>query len=321
VVDIPYFAVYGSDIEAGGDFQPTCGTAGGELDGWYDNQAANAGANALFSTIASGQITGVGSAESRVGPNPRPTGLTFANTGGGVISTSALSPGLGGKYGGAHCFYTPAAPNGTVACPGIFTVTAVAGGACQITAANYTVNGGTVGVGKHVGVYVNGDVRITGAGIVYAGSGGGWTIQPGNSTVPSFLLEATGNIYIDPSVTELDGTYVAHGKIYTCDNGGFAPTAAAGMFGGCNRQLTVNGTFTANQINLMRSLGSLDQAAAGEGLSGAPKACANLVGTAPICAAEIFNFSPETYLSIPAAALPSNGAPTYDAISSLPPVL
>jgi hypothetical protein len=39
------------------------------------------------------------------------------------------------------------------------------------------------------------------------------------------------------------------------------------------------------------------------------------------CAAEIFNFSPELYLSTPDIQLPNNGAVQYDAVTSLPPVL
>jgi hypothetical protein len=189
------------------------------------------------------------------------------------------------------------------------------------TAPKVTILGGTVAVGNNVAMFANGDVYISG-NVTYAGSGGGWSLQPGNTTnVPSFILEATGNIYIDPGVSELDGIYVAHGKIYTCSNG-FAPVAAVDIYDTCNtNQLTVNGSFSASQVNLERSIGTLSDASSGENLSSGVKTCANTAVKEPVCAAEIFNFSPEIYLSDPAVNQPNNGAPTYDAITSLPPVL
>jgi hypothetical protein len=39
------------------------------------------------------------------------------------------------------------------------------------------------------------------------------------------------------------------------------------------------------------------------------------------CAAEVFELSPELYLSTPAIQRPNGGAPQWDSVTSLPPVL
>ena len=100
-----------------------------------------------------------------------------------------------------------------------------------------------------------------------------------STNIPSFALNVKGgNIYIDPAITELDGLYVASkdgagrgGKIYTCgtaSGASFAPMPAASLFNGCHQQLVVYGAFVANQVNLMRTFGSLRDATAGEGVGG-----------------------------------------------------
>lgn len=83
---------------------------------------------------------------------------------------------------------------------------------------------------------------------------------------------ATGNIYISPNVTELDGVYTtqplsvaAGGKIYTCSPPLASLTATdnipasfiANAYTGCSNQLTVYGSFVANQVVMMRTFGSL----------------------------------------------------------------
>lgn len=45
------------------------------------------------------------------------------------------------------------------------------------------------------------------------------------------------------------------------------------------------------------------------------------LGTRYTCAAEVFDFSPDLYLSNPAIMLPSYGADVFDSVTSLPPVL
>lgn len=354
ITNLPYFSVYGASVRAGGDFQPSCqtgsGTTGGTIASWYDNQTAYAGASTFFSAIALGQITGFGSAQSRGGPpNSRPAGLTFANSGpgSGNVTTSALLPQLGGNVGGNHCFYSPTAPNPGTASDipdppsaaniGIAPLDNGAHSYNSSVSGNLTLTGGTIASGNNLALYVTGDVYITpGAtgGIVYSGTTGGWAINANNmSNIPSFVLVVTGgNIYIDPGVTELDGTYVAEkngsgngGTIYTCgiDSGGgnFVPYAKIGIYSKCNNQLTVYGSFVADQINLMRSYGTLSQANSNDSPNSALKSCSNGPSQSPVCAAEMFDFSPELYLSSPAIEPPNNGAKYFDAATNLPPVL
>jgi hypothetical protein len=120
------------------------------------------------------------------------------------------------------------------------------------------VNGGTLSAGHNVSIFVNGDAYIS-SNISYADN---W--PAGNA--PSFILHATGNIYIDPGVTKLAGVYIAQdksdgskGKIYTCadTSNHFSPMQASNLYSDCNNQLVVTGSFVAKQVNLMRTFGSL----------------------------------------------------------------
>ncbi len=351
VNDLPYFSAYGADVRAGGDFTPGCqtgsGTTGGTLGGWYDNQTAVAGAHALFGAIAIGQITGFGSAQGiTAGPNTQPMGLTYANAGPGAggSTSSATLPQMGGDYGAAHCFYSPTQPGSTVA---DITNPATIGSATLTTGAhsysavsqNLNLTGGTVGLGDSLGIYVTGgSVYISPNGVTNVNgieyNTAGWTINSGGKTnIPSFTLVVTGgNIYIDPNVTELDGTYVAEadssgngGKIYTCGDdygaGVFEPMPTASMYNNCNKQLTVDGSLVADQVDLMRTMGSLKDATSSEGPNSAARACLNSSVNSPVCAAEVIESGPEEYLSTPATAPPNEGTPYYNAITSLPPVL
>ncbi len=350
IVDIPYFAVYNGNVSAGGDFSPGCqsgsGGAGGVLAGWFDNQAAIAGANTSLSAIALGQITGFGSTHTgTIAPNMPPIGSTFANAGAGSgsVTSSATLPNLGGDFGGEKCFYTPTQPANTLANisnPGTVGVAPLDNGPHSYKASvagNLTLNGGSINPGKDVALYVTGDVYITpGAtgGIVYNGAGGGWTVNSNDTTtVPSFVLVVTGgNIYIDPHVTELDGTYIAEkdnlgkgGTIFTCgyDTGGhnYASWPASSMYSNCNNQLLVDGSFIADQVDLQRTYGTLQDANKTESPDSISRVCTNGPTASPVCAADFFNAGPETYLSSPAVAAPNGGAIYYNAITSLPPVL
>ena len=157
-------------------------------------------------------------------------------------------------------------------------------------------------------------------------------------TSSSFVVKAGRNIYIAPNVKRLDGVYVAKGNIYTCSNAtGTGPKQTSDSGPGnsyytvCNKQLLIRGTFVAKKVSLMRTYGSLRNSVNNEQLRGPSNApingaCANSGGAPPIpiaksCAAEVFDFGPELYLSNPAVQLPNGGSTTYDAITSLPPVL
>ncbi|HET8991441.1 MAG TPA: hypothetical protein VFN31_00190 [Candidatus Saccharimonadales bacterium] len=211
-----------------------------------------------------------------------------------------------------------------------------------------TGNGSNIVInnGVKATVFVNGNVYIT-SNIIFKGANGGPNGWNTLSDIPSLYIIAKGNILIDPGVTELDGVYIAQptnitstntGIIDTCSNGigAFSPVVLYGNSTGCNQQLTVNGAFVDQATLLDRSFSSLRYSEAGENtisnFSGhnSPTSCGqpgqdihNALGNpTEDCAAEIFNFSPEVYLSQPSFQ-PASG-PTigkYNFVTSLSPTL
>jgi hypothetical protein len=278
VTNKPFFKVYGSGVAAGGAFSPvggsTCSSGTGELASWNNDSGTNPvpgyaggggpsfGAGAQFNALSLTNIVGFASAQTAFGRSP--TDLAFANSGAGVnISTDTYSPSLGGNFGGAQC---------------LTDVTKPTGGDTTNVPGSYTLPATTINPGDNKSIFVNGDVYISG-NVTY---GPGWTYTAGgtNNTVPSLVLSATGNIYISPNVTELDGLYIAKpnsagvgGKIYTCYPG-FGPVPASyisNLFNeGCNNQLAVYGNFEANQVNMMRTYGSLRDETPSPGTPGTP---------------------------------------------------
>jgi hypothetical protein len=342
--NLPYYKVYGNDVKAGGAFDAgscsnstgntigSIGFLGGFLpspDGYgikgFDN-TANTGSGAQFAAYAIGHIASFNSAMMRgaVGGNPGPSkGLTFANSGGNY----------GGDVGGTNCIHNWAndqanaivtgSLSGTVN-PASLNGTYTASGDLTLSTASST---DLVPKGSRTIIYVNGaNVRITAgntSGIKYDTSTWGSIAD-----IPSLWVVVNGgNIYIDPGVTQLDGVYVAQpdsgngkGKIFTCSNNGFGPADLTGVNGtagdACNNQLTVNGAFIAQEVELLRSFSSLRYSQAGENPYGSGSNC---VGK-PTCAAEVFNFGPEVFMA-PPNGLGNSGGSKYDYITELPPVL
>ena len=116
-------------------------------------------------------------------------------------------------------------------------------------------------------IYVNGDVYINGDQLNYSLTG--WNSL---KEIPSLRIVATGDIYINPSITSLDGTYIAQGNIFDCAT----PQKKYGGLSCYSNNLTVNGSFMANAIYLQRTGGNI-----------------NSTGTA----AETFNYGPEDWLA------------------------
>ncbi len=333
IVNKPYFKTYGKGIRAGGDFTGSC-DQGGLLASWNDNtnSAADRGAGSQLSALAMIKITGVASAQAKA-TNPS-TSQTFANNMSSSPSNSS-SPELGGEFGGSFCFDDVASPaaSGSVGSPVIgvsgsqkFTGgdKAIAGGSVNAVNQSIFVEGGNV--------YINNNITF-----------GSWS---DSSNIPSFVLRTSGNIYISSDVTQLDGLYIAGGKIYTCSEPGRSSGATQkrgnAIYTGCSKQLKVNGAFIAKQINLMRTYGSLRDSNKSANNANAPESpnntriyespndllgCSNTGATVIggnvnfVCAAEYFNFSPEMYLAKPALQTPNGGTRNYDSIVSLPPVL
>jgi len=329
----PYFKVYGSGVYVGGEFKDIAGTcrasgAGkGLLGAWYKNSSPDSkGASSELSAIAVAKIVGYASARTVAGTAKLPYNLSFANSSKTPAnSTGAESPELGGDFDAGNCMTSVDEPDTTSPVSG--TITPGTAGAFKGTN-DLVINGNSNFTGSQ-SVFVNGDVYISG-NIKY--NQAGWTAD----STPSFVVKVTnGNIYIDPSVTELDGLYIAQGtssgtkgKIFTCavnDSGAFKPVGNSNIYSTCKNQLLVHGSFVADQVNLMRTLGSLRSASNDDRrTSGNKSGCANPGGVFTMqksCAAEVFDFSPELYLSNPAVKKRGNGVQQYDAITSLPPVL
>ncbi|HVI60728.1 MAG TPA: hypothetical protein VM535_01085, partial [Candidatus Saccharimonadales bacterium] len=183
------------------------------------------------------------------------------------INSSADSPGLGGNFnpGGSRCLTDASPPAGATVRPGGY------------------VQPGISGISNNQSVFVNGDVYING-NITYANN---WAA----ANAPSFVLRATGNIYIAPGVTQLDGLYISRNTIYTCgvNNGGgnFAVPAAGSIYSTCKNQLVIFGNFIAKKVNLLRTFGSLRDEKPTAGTPGSPSKPSTPGAQAPL----LFSFN------------------------------
>lgn len=248
----PYFKVYHSDISAGGAFDK-CTFDGGTLAGYADISdpaGATRGSTTQLSALALLKITGVASAKSPAEIAGSPTKLTFANKNVQIDASGNESPVLGGQFGGCRTLTNEAPPPSASQYIGSNFALSGKNGAYK-TSGNLTVTGGKLLKNNNASMFVNGDAYISGD-ITY---GNNWKA----GTAPSFVLHATGNIYIAPGVRQLAGVFIAQNKIYTCADkvNHFKPMSVDKIYTDCNKQLEVDGSFVAKQINLMRTFGSL----------------------------------------------------------------
>jgi hypothetical protein len=325
----PYMKVEQGDVLAGTGFatnasQPCAAisaphnpTAG--VVGWNAGSPGYGGAGIDYAAYALNYIQDIATSR-RNGAVPQ--ALSFSNASNPSVAPNSLSPGsglFGGMFGSlTNCVdYWGSKPadsamkpvsGPTISLDGFNT----SGNYVYNGGGNLTINGGQISNGVRITLYVYGDVSITDR-IVYAGNGGWNKLEQ----YPNFTLVVLGSIFIKPSVTELNGVYVAipatnyvtpavkndfanpqQGTITTCANNftGYTPANIAADNNLCNNRLLVVGSFVANHIFLLRSYGSV--------ATNAP--------------AEIFQYSPELWL-----APTSDGqvGDTYEAVVGLPPVL
>lgn len=312
----PYFKVYGGDVSAGSTGACRGWSASSEKSGIvafaYNNPTnAGRGSGTQLAAFALGEINEFSSANGRTASPTPIKGLTFAN--------DASGPAWGGNLAEGLCAYDyyntrPA----TVEHNGNLDLGSVALGQTNYfvsTESDINIRG-TLGAGRQVAVYVNGNVLID-QNIAYAAAGSGW----GMDQIPNLTIVASGNIYIHARVTEIAGLFVAQpkevadtatGHIYTCAFSYGPPsksqfssiTGPAGS--NCNSLLTINGAFIARRVHLLRTNGSL-------------KDSIKIEDRASTTMAERFIFSPEAWLS---SSIGSSGSgETYDYITTLPPVL
>lgn len=322
VTNRPYVSFFGNDVSAGGGYQVggnPCVQPGKILA--YDNPVNDSGAGVEFAAMALDKIDQFMSATVRSAPPQPPDGLSFANVG-------ASAPG---NFGSSRCvtdYWNGKAPSVPAA---IDTAITLPDPRFNSPSNNYYLikpSGGTltldgsvpsIPAGRQLALYVQGNVVIN-SPITFAG--GPWGSV---ANIPSFFLIVQGNIYIAPNVTQLDGIYIAQptdltkdvntsGRIYTCANNGTGPINMNGLFTDCSQPLIINGAFIAQQTKLLRTHETLHDAQPHELPPGA--------GGSPSNAAEVFNFSPETYLAIP-GMLPTGKAVfgQYNSLTSLPPIL
>lgn len=323
VTQKPYLRVYGNDVKAGGGLSPTCTPTNSKATILtYDDKSAIAGNQQTvkgsateFGAFALGEIDHFVSAGGRArtntpanSPQARPLlDLTFGNydPAGSIQNLLATYDpavverlkvqGYGGVADVPLCvkdYY------GTV--QGKATATSIGN-----TVGAKTISAPTV-------EYRDGDVQITGN----IDFGGTWQDSNGTNNIPSYYLVVRGDIYIQAGVDHITGVFVAQprddgtgGRIYTCGRN-------LGLYSGnelhnaCDdKQLTIYGAFIAKQVKFQRTANSLRDGSQGEGPTNSK-------------AAEIFDFSPETYLATPDSSLGVGSKKVqYNFITSLPPIL
>jgi uncharacterized repeat protein (TIGR01451 family) len=289
----PYFKVFGGDAMAGIGTGTPCTNSSATIYGWSNGDYSGAGSQ--LAAFAMQSIDQFSSAQNVTSSNASPpSGLTFANT---------LASGTYGGYFGinplacATDYYTKGNPSS-------LTNDFIANDA----SGSYKLTSGSLGnlvitQGHNYFIYVTGDLKITG-NITYSG------IDPaGNlANMPHLQIVASGNINITNAVTQLDGTYVSRGTVDDCSditnpNNWYSdtPIGTKPSASSCGLQLIVNGSIIATKVDLHRTFETLHDAVL------------NGNGTH---SAEVFNYSPVTWLSYP-----QNSTPQIESVTSLPPVL
>lgn len=304
LMDRPYVRVYGSDVYAGAGFGAGCTATTTNIIGFAKQVGSSwIGSGTQFGVFAGGDVQQfVSRAMVDTG---RTSDLTFANTPDVVNATRT-----GGRFGATFCsddYWSSKSSTLPVTGGAPPQLQTLASGQYQY-AANQTLTAGGP-VANKIAIYIDGDVTIGGTGITTS------TAWASLAQVPSVYVIVRGNIYIAPTVTQLDGIYVAQpnaasplggGRIFTCTDNRAAPTTAA-LTGACRTKLTVNGALVATKVNFLRSAGSLRT-----GVPVEPFTSANI--------AEVIRYTPEVYLTRPAGNSRAQVG-TFDAVVSLPPSL
>ncbi|MEI7632602.1 MAG: hypothetical protein WCJ60_04795, partial [bacterium] len=320
IVNKPYLRTYGADVVAGGGFGGNCSSTVAEVKAYskFVAPTGNVGSGSQLGVFASKDISGFLSMSlaNAIGSGAVTNARSFANktiAGNDLSGKFGLSNLFGGNFGTKFCSDDLWTDKGALKNATGAPINTFANGSYLSSARKLNV--GPVGVSNKIAIYVNGDLQID-KDIVFANTANWGSIN----AIPSIYIVVLGNIYIDSSVTKLDGYYVAQpkkdgsgkeiagtGRIYTCADNGKAPSSSF-IVSSCNKKLTINGSFVAARVNFLRSNGTLRTAP----LVGELSSSANI--------AESFEFSPELLLAVPAIA-PINTTGTYDYMVSLPPAL
>ena len=225
----PYFKIQSGDIVAGSNICSTLSssTTNATISS-YSADTTSAGSE--YAAIATGTISNFVSGQGLYGSLTSP--LTFSNT-----------SGNNGNFGTSPCLTNYFNPPSSSSGPNTYTINATS--PFYIPAITTTIN-----PGQHYTYYVNGNVIIN-HNITFAGA----VTNP--AQIPSFNLIVNGNIYIDSTVTQLDGLYQAlgsgsSGNIYDC-----YPFNTTNYLS-CSTPLTINGSMMAqNTVHLDRTASGL----------------------------------------------------------------
>jgi hypothetical protein len=309
----PYFQVQGGDIEAGAGYGSCTPNSIAQIDAYNFLQSLNryTGSFGQMASIATGSVSGFNSAEnsdySAVYAAPpsslpaiKPTsGLNFTNLdqGGGNYPTCLTDYYVASGISTATAYPSASNPLSTATIPSSGTYN-YSGASTLVINATQLSPGSRIVLGvTNQNVYINGNITYS-------------NTYTSGSTIPLFeLIVSGGNIYIDPSVTNLEGVFIAEpnsgsgGTVYTCASNAAspAPPSPVRTYAGCDQNpLTLEGSLSANTIEMLRTIGD----------------DSSLSSTT----AETYLYSPEEW--IPEAYIPAlSNQENYQNITQLPPFL
>jgi hypothetical protein len=284
----PYVRFYGGDVFAGGNFDGL--TAVNGTIKTNHRTTSNIGSGVEYAMFALGSVDGSSSSSVSNGfasrflhSAPQYDTLNFASSPKGGFGTDHTIA----RYSNLKPLDAQTVTGNPMSPAGATTPSN------RYIEGDITLNGDSNFTGRHA-IFVRGNVYINGP-IKYNVSNIGDV-----NNIPNFALIVTGNIYISSSVDQLDGLYVAepdapdrNGVIYTCASG--VNAALPPTMGNCGgTKLTVNGAFIAQNVQWLRSIGTLASGSASEAYSSA-----NI--------AEVIRFSPEYLIGYPAYISSSSG--------------
>ena len=219
---VPYARFYGNDIASG---------SGSIYFNNRDNQpltasSSSAGSAAEYAAIAKTTILIATAAFSSTAP-ASPIGLSALTS--AQVAIASTNSTSGAKWLGDWS---------TSGYYGDFNATPTTISGASSIASKITI------VGKDI--YITGNITIDENKLPY-------TVKPfNNASIPVITLIADNNIYIDPSVTQIDALLQAGNDIYTCSTGALATPSSV-----CKNTLLVNGEVGAkNKIHFDRVCGT-----------------------------------------------------------------
>lgn len=317
-----YSRFYGGDIFAGGGFLKPDGTcnvgSSPKASGYTLNDGAGGagsfrGTGGELAVFAMDQVDGVHALSLQDSETPEKR--TFANQ--IPVAVDVVNNQFGGDFLQPHCAYPywdnqpsisgafdlgndPNVDFGDFPNSGAYRV----GGSGLTTRFNTSL----LPNGRRIVVYVEGNVNINGAGkLGYAATNWGNS----RSAIPSFILVASGDIFIEGGITELDGIYIAEGDIHTCAGNGSGDNLAVPLKPGqiisdCGNKLTVFGSLIATKVHFLRYRNQV------------PSSVPLEPYTSPGISEAII-YSPEMFLTN-GGELPRNGSVQIQSMNALPPV-